>query len=93
MVHAINLNIDSSVKRELKNIAILQNTDPRLLAIKRGLTTHPTMKTKYVINNDVLCCKGDKEGRNWKAMLPECLEQKLMLFVHTYKHLPLKENE
>ena len=83
MVHAINLNIDSSVKRELKNLAILQNTDPRQLAIKQGLTTNQTMGKIYMINNHVSFCKGDEEGRNWKAMLPECLKQKVMLFVHT----------
>jgi len=83
MVHAINLNIDSTVKGELKTLATVQNTDPRLLAIKQELTTHPTTRTKYVMNNDILYCKGDKEGKNWKAMLPECLERKIMLFVHT----------
>jgi hypothetical protein len=40
MVHAIDLNIENSVKRELKNLVILQNTDPRLQAIKGGLTTY-----------------------------------------------------
>ena len=83
MVHAINLNIDSTVKGELKTLTTLQNTDPRLLAIKHELTTHPTNRKKYVMNNDTLYCKGDKEGKNWKAMLPECLERKIMLFVHT----------
>jgi len=34
MVHAINLNIDNSVKREWENLAILQNTDPQLQAIR-----------------------------------------------------------
>jgi len=40
---------------------------------------------KYVINNDVLYCKGDKdkEGQSWKAVLLECLEQKVMKFVDT----------
>jgi hypothetical protein len=28
MVHAIDLNIDDYVKRELKNLAVLQNTTP-----------------------------------------------------------------
>jgi hypothetical protein len=38
---------------------------------------------KYIVNNDVLYCKEDKEGQNWKVMLPESLEQKVMKFVHT----------
>jgi hypothetical protein len=77
MVHAVDLNIDNSVKRELRNLAILQNSDPRLLVIKRNLTADSATGTKYVVNNDVLYCKGDKEGQRCRAMLPECLEQKL----------------
>ena len=73
----------TSVKKELRNLAILQNSDPRLQAIKGRLTTDSTKGTKYVVNNDVQYCKVDKEGRDWKAMLPECLEQKVMKFVHT----------
>jgi hypothetical protein len=83
MVHAIDLNIDNSVKTELKNLSILQNTGPRLQAIKEGLTSKSTTARKYIVNNDVQYCKGEKEGQNWKAMMPECLEQKVMKFVHT----------
>ena len=35
------------------------------------------------MNNDVPK-KGDKKGQNWKAMLPECLEQKVVKFVHAF---------
>jgi len=45
-MHAIDLNIDNGVKRELKNLAILQDSDPRLQAIKGGLTTHSTTGKK-----------------------------------------------
>ena len=34
MVHVIGLNIDNSVKKELRDLAILQNSDPRLQVIK-----------------------------------------------------------
>jgi hypothetical protein len=46
MVHAIDLNIDNSVKKELRDLAILQNSDPRLQAIKGILTTDSTAGTK-----------------------------------------------
>ena len=82
-VNAVNWHFASSVKGELRNLAILQNREPRLLAIKHGLTTQPTTGTKYLLNNEVLYCKGVREGMNWQAMLPECLEQNVMPFVHT----------
>ena len=83
MVQTIDLNIDNSVKKELRDLAILQDSDPRLKAIKGRLTIDSTAGTKYVVNNGLLYCKVDKEGRDWKAMLPECLEQKVIKFVHT----------
>jgi hypothetical protein len=82
-VNAIDLNIDNTVKSELTNLAVLQNTDPRLQSIKEGLTTHSTTGTKYVVNNDVIYCKEDKEDQNWMAMLPECLQYNFMKYVHT----------
>jgi len=54
LVYSIHLNIDNSVKRELKNLAILQNTDPWLQGITVGLTAHSTRGRKYTVNNDVL---------------------------------------
>jgi hypothetical protein len=41
MVHAIDLNIDNSVERELENLAVLQNTDPQLQAIKEDSQLTP----------------------------------------------------
>jgi hypothetical protein len=86
MVHAIDFNIDSSVKIELNVLAFLQDTDPRLQAIKGGLTNQLNTGAKYMVNNDVLHCKGDKEVQNWKAMLPECLEQKVIKFLKLNKN-------
>jgi hypothetical protein len=83
MVHSIQLGIDDSVKRELKKLATLQDTDPRIQSLKERLQSHSTGGTKHLLNNGVLYCKGDKEGLIWKAMLPECLERKVMRFVHT----------
>jgi len=71
------------VSKKLKILAILQDTDRRLQDIKGGLTNQSTTGTKYIVNNDVLYSKGDKEGQNWKVMLPESPEQKVMRFVHT----------
>jgi hypothetical protein len=56
---------------------------PSVTSHKGRLTTHSTTGMKYVINSDILYCEGDKEGQNWKAVLLECLEQKVMKFVHT----------
>jgi hypothetical protein len=38
MVHAIDLKVDNSVSKDLKNLGKLQNTDPRLKGLKDKVT-------------------------------------------------------
>ena len=45
-VHAIDLNIDNSVKKELRDLAFIQKSDSRLQAIKGRLTIDSTAGTK-----------------------------------------------
>jgi hypothetical protein len=73
----------------LKDLAALQDTDPRLAAIKREVTTHPTItQQRYLLRDSVIYCKGDKDRTKWKAMLPTCLEAKIFRFVQkTLGHL------
>jgi hypothetical protein len=42
LVHSVQLFTDKTVRKELKDLAALQDTDPRLDAIKREVTVHPT---------------------------------------------------
>jgi hypothetical protein len=70
MVHAINFNIDSSVKGELKNLAFLQTlTSDTSHKAKVNDSLHH--EKKKVINNDILYCKGVKDGKNSKVMMAE----------------------
>jgi hypothetical protein len=72
----------------LKDLAVLQVTDPRLAAIKREVTENSTTKQqRYLLKDNVIYCKGNKDRTRWKAMLPTCL-LKIFRFVHqTFGHL------
>jgi hypothetical protein len=43
MVNSVQLYVDKTIGTELKDLAVLQDTDPRLAAIKRVVTTHPLL--------------------------------------------------
>jgi hypothetical protein len=44
------------------DLAALQDTDPRLVAIKREVTANPTTtQQRYLLKDNVICCKGDKD--------------------------------
>jgi len=73
----------------LKDLAALQDTDPRLAAIKREVATQPTTTQQgYLLRDSVIYYKGDKGRTRWKVMLPTCLEAKMFrLMRHAWGHL------
>ena len=81
-VHAINLKIDNSVCRDLKNLGRLQDTDPRLKGLKDKITENTrSLEAKFKLEGDVLYCRRDNMDK-WKVMLPSCLEQKVIEYAH-----------
>jgi len=65
------------------DLVALQDTDPRLAAIKKEVAAHPTTTQQgYLLRDSVMYCKGDKGRTRWKAMLPTCFEVKMFRFMH-----------
>jgi hypothetical protein len=61
----------------------LQDTNPRLAAIKREVAAHPsTTQQGYLLRENVIYCKEDKGRTRWKAKLPTCPEAKILSFRH-----------
>ena len=89
LVYSVQLHIDKTVPKELQYLASLQDTDPRLAAIKREVTANPTTtQQRYWLRDSVIYCKGHKDQTKWKAMLPTSLEAKIFRFLHhTLGHL------
>jgi hypothetical protein len=89
LVHSVQLYVDKTSGKELKDLAVLQDTDPRPVVIKKEVTAHPTTtQHRYLLRDNVIHCEGDKDRTRWKAMLPTCLEAKIFRFVHhTLAHL------
>lgn len=79
MVHHIGVYKDKDLKKELKALADLQDTDEKLAVIKSRVTKgQSTDQTQFVLQDNVLYCRGEKTGQRYKAMLPSCLEQKIL---------------
>jgi hypothetical protein len=89
LVHGIQLCVDKTIGKELKDLAAPEDTDARLAAIKKEVKANPTTKQhRYLLRDNVIYCKGDKDRTRWKAMLPTCLEPNIFRFVHhTLGHL------
>ena len=83
MIHKIEMYKDKTLQKELQTLATLQDTDRRLAAIKGKITSGPNNnKDRYWLQENVLYCRGNKTQRGWRAMLPSCLEQRLIQYVH-----------
>jgi hypothetical protein len=83
LVHHIQVYKDKNIKKELKELAELEDTDKKLAVIKNRVTKgQPTDQTEFVSQNNVLYCRGEKTEQRYKAMLPSCLEQKIFKYVH-----------
>jgi hypothetical protein len=89
LVQGVLLYTDKTVRKELKDLAAFEDTDPRLAAIKREVTAHPaTAQQRYSLRDSVIYCKGGKDRIKWKAMFLTCLEVTIFRFVHhTLGHL------
>jgi hypothetical protein len=83
MVAPINLNLDQSIKRELKNIEEYQTRDPAIQSIKKRLeTADSTVSRRYTTHNRIAYCKPYDQNPLWRVYLPETLETKVINFGH-----------
>lgn len=83
LVAAINLNIDTKLKGELKNLAHHQASDPYVVKARERLASGAaTYLDKYMLRNEVLYQKGINYPY-WRPVLPSSLEDRAINFVHT----------
>jgi hypothetical protein len=74
---SVQLYAEKTIRTELKDLAALQDTDPRLAAIKREVTAHPTTtQLGYLLRDSAMYCKGDKVRTRWKECCQLALRQK-----------------
>jgi len=84
VVHTVNLNIDPSVKHELKKLAAHQAADQRLARITERLNEYPNqVGLKYKLLNGILYSIDQKHCPFWRPMLPSTLDNLVIKYVHT----------
>ncbi|KDR11349.1 hypothetical protein L798_14962 [Zootermopsis nevadensis] len=78
----INLELDPTVKRELKNLSVHQTQDPRIQELTQRLSQDASSgASSHKVENGILYCKG-KLQTYWRPYLPSHLETKVIKFVH-----------
>jgi hypothetical protein len=83
-VGAINLNLDKSLKKELKDLARHQSEDLRLVDLRQRVMEDPcSVQERYLIRNHILFVKDNKTYPYWRPVLPKNLEYRVINYVHT----------
>ena len=86
MVTTVKLDINSQVKKELKELAAFQDKDPYIKTLKDQVTNQPVevQDGRYAILDGVVHCKNHKGYPFWRPMLPYSLENEVIEFVHFF---------
>ena len=67
IVYHIQVYEEKNLKKELKALAKLQDTDEKLAVIKKRVTKYQyTDQTQFVLQDNVLYCRGEKTGQRYK---------------------------
>ena len=84
MVATIQLYLDPQVKKGLKELAAFQDKDPYIKTLKEQVTNQlaEVQDGRYAVLDGVIYFKNHKSHPFWRPMLPSCLENKVIKFVH-----------
>jgi hypothetical protein len=84
MVATVKLNIDSQVKKELKELAAFQDKNSYIKTLNNRVTNQSAevQDWRYAILNGVTHFKNHKRYSFWRPMLPSSLENNVIKFVH-----------
>jgi hypothetical protein len=83
VVAAVNLNIDSSVCSQLKNLAMYQARDPKICELIAALREQRLRRDRFMMPKDILHTKDNNNYPYWRPVLPTELEEQVISFVHT----------
>jgi hypothetical protein len=86
MVATIKLNVNSQVKKELKELAAFQDKVPYIKTLKDQVTNQSAEvhDGRYAILDGVIHCKNHKGYSFWRPMLPSSLENNVIKFLHFF---------
>jgi hypothetical protein len=83
MIATINLGLDPSVKRDIKNLPFLQDGDVELRTIRQKVRGgDESLKSRFLIHEGLLYTNDSKDGPHWKVCVPRELDDKIIYYVH-----------
>jgi len=84
MIAAIDLGIDTSIGRNLNDLAVFHAQDPKIHKTVEAIKQRPTLSDeRYLLRRDILYSKDSKSYPNWRPVLPSELEKQVTDYVHT----------
>jgi hypothetical protein len=86
MIARIDLGLDMSIRRDIRNLASIQEGDPNLQEIRRLVGEGcENMKGRFLIHENLLYTVDTRNGTPWKVVVHRELEEKLITYVHLEK--------
>jgi hypothetical protein len=86
MIARIDLGLDMSIRRGIRNLASIQDRDPDLQEIRRLLKEGCVNLTgRFLMHENLLYTVDTRNGTTWKVVIPRELEEKLITYVHLAK--------
>ncbi|PNF15931.1 hypothetical protein B7P43_G07481 [Cryptotermes secundus] len=83
MVATIDLGLDPSIRKDIKNLATLQDGDAELRAVRQGVNEgDESLKDRFLIHEGLLYFADSKEGLRWKVCVPRELEDRIIKYAH-----------
>jgi hypothetical protein len=85
MIARIDLGLDLSIRRDIRNLAGIQKRDPDLQEIRRLVKEgREKLKERFLIHENLLYTVDTRNG-TWKVVIPRELEERLITYVHLAK--------
>jgi hypothetical protein len=86
IIARIDLGLDVSIRRDIRNLASIQERDPNLQEIRRLVKEGcENLKGRLLIHKNLLYTVDMRGGTPWKVVIPRELEEKLITYVHLEK--------
>jgi hypothetical protein len=86
IIARIDLGQDISIRKDIRNLAGIQERDPDLKEIRKLVEEgREDLKERFLLYENLLYAADTRNGTRWKVVIPRELEEKLITYVHLEK--------
>jgi hypothetical protein len=81
VVSAVDLGVDSSAVRKLRELDVIQARDPKISETIRAVRQGEIPEGRYLVRHDTLYAR-DRHFPYWRPVLPTEMENQVINYVH-----------